>query len=71
MNTHYALLPGSRDPERLLRETVDDWDGGDAWIFGYASLIWRPEFDSVEDRPATVYGARSGGERRRGPAAVE
>ena len=56
MNTHHALLPGSRDPERLLRETVDDWDGGDAWIFGYASLIWRPEFDSVEDRPATVYG---------------
>ena len=56
MNTHCALLPGSRDPERLLRETVDTWDRGDAWIFGYASLIWRPEFDSVEDRPATVYG---------------
>ena len=42
MNTHHPLLPGGRDPERLLRETVDDWDGGDAWIFGYASLIWRP-----------------------------
>ena len=56
MNTHYALLPGSRDPERLLREAVDAWDGGDAWIFGYASLIWRPEFDSVEHRPATVHG---------------
>ena len=56
MNTHHPLLPGSRDPERLLRETVDAWDRGDAWIFGYASLIWRPEFDSVEDRPATVYG---------------
>src|SRR6185436_1455776 len=56
MNTHHPLLPGGRDPERLLREAVDDWDGGDAWIFGYASLIWRPEFDSAEDRPATVYG---------------
>lgn len=26
------------------------------WVFGYASLIWRPEFDAVEHRPATVNG---------------
>ena len=26
------------------------------WVFGYASLIWRPEFESAEDRPATVFG---------------
>jgi cation transport protein ChaC len=26
------------------------------WVFGYASLIWRPEFDSLEHRPATVAG---------------
>ena len=30
--------------------------GSDVWVFGYASLIWRPEFESVEQRPATVYG---------------
>ena len=48
---------GARDPRRLLDRTLDAWGGeGDAWIFGYASLIWKPEFDSVEDRPATVYG---------------
>ena len=57
MNAPSTLLHGSRDPERLLTETLGVWGGeGDAWIFGYASLIWRPEFDSVEDRPATVYG---------------
>lgn len=33
------------------------WGGdGDLWVFGYASLIWRPEFDSVEARPAVVHG---------------
>lgn len=26
------------------------------WIFGYASLIWRPEFAFVEHRPARVHG---------------
>ena len=25
-------------------------------MFGYASLIWRPEFDAVEQRPARVHG---------------
>jgi cation transport protein ChaC len=57
MNALHLGLPDSRDPERLLAEALHAWDGhGDAWIFGYASLIWRPEFDSIEDRPATVYG---------------
>ncbi len=26
------------------------------WVFGYASLIWRPEFDAAEQRPALVRG---------------
>lgn len=26
------------------------------WVFGYASLIWRPEFDAAEHRPALVRG---------------
>jgi len=48
---------GMRDPGRLLDHTLQAWGGrGDVWVFGYASLIWRPEFESVEDRPATVYG---------------
>lgn len=28
----------------------------DLWIFGYASLIWRPEFHADEQRNATVHG---------------
>lgn len=27
-----------------------------AWIFGYGSLIWRPGFPFVDQRPATVHG---------------
>jgi glutathione-specific gamma-glutamylcyclotransferase len=46
-----------RDPAALLHQTVKGWGGdGDLWVFGYASLIWRPEFESVERRPAAVYG---------------
>ncbi|MEP6739083.1 MAG: gamma-glutamylcyclotransferase [Caldimonas sp.] len=57
MNPFYPHLSGARDPQRLLDHTLSAWGGhGDVWVFGYASLIWRPEFDAVEDRPATVYG---------------
>jgi cation transport protein ChaC len=46
-----------RDPQRMLEKTIAEWGGGeDLWIFGYGSLIWRPEFDFVERRPARVHG---------------
>ena len=51
-------LPGSaRDPAHLLVRTLAAWgERGDVWIFGYASLIWRPEFEAAEERPAKVHG---------------
>ena len=46
-----------RDPQALLAETRRGWDAsGDLWVFGYASLIWRPEFDFAERRMAVVHG---------------
>ena len=46
-----------RDPQPMLDEAMRAWGGDcDLWVFGYASLIWRPEFDSVEARPAVVHG---------------
>ncbi|HRY86929.1 MAG TPA: gamma-glutamylcyclotransferase [Rubrivivax sp.] len=49
-------LPG-RDPAALLARTRVQLRGhGDLWVFGYASLIWRQEFDAVEHRSARVHG---------------
>lgn len=27
------------------------------WVFGYGSLMWRPDFDYVEKHPAIMFGA--------------
>lgn len=46
-----------RHPATQLAKVRAQWGGlSDLWVFGYASLIWRPEFDAAEQRPATVYG---------------
>jgi len=46
-----------RHPANQLAKIRAEWGGHkELWVFGYASLIWRPEFNAVEQRPATVYG---------------
>lgn len=46
-----------RDPAPMLERTLDDWGGQkDLWVFGYGSLIWRPDFDFLERRAAKVHG---------------
>jgi len=46
-----------RDPQALLAQTLRDWPAdADLWVFGYASLIWRPEFAADETRGAAVHG---------------
>jgi glutathione-specific gamma-glutamylcyclotransferase len=48
-----------RDPAPMLAQTLAQWHaqrGGDLWVFGYASLIWRPEFEFAERRAARVHG---------------
>ena len=56
MNTSPAPLP-LRDPAALLARLRGECvNRSELWIFGYASLIWRPEFDAVEHRSALVRG---------------
>ncbi|HKB52539.1 MAG TPA: gamma-glutamylcyclotransferase, partial [Ramlibacter sp.] len=46
-----------RDPAALLEQALREWgDKDDLWIFGYGSLIWRPDFEFAERRPARVHG---------------
>ena len=41
----------------MLERVLHEWGGrGDLWVFAYASLIWRPDFDVAESRPAQVHG---------------
>jgi len=51
------VLKPLRDPAPLLEQALSEWGGReDLWIFGYGSLIWRPDFDYAERRPARVHG---------------
>lgn len=41
----------------MLQNAIRQWGGEqDLWVFGYGSLLWRPELDFVESRPAQVHG---------------
>jgi cation transport protein ChaC len=46
-----------RDPAEQLARLRAEWAGHhELWVFGYGSLIWRPEFDAAEHRNALVHG---------------
>ena len=56
MDPYPPIVP-FRDPAPLLERTRREWGGRrDLWIFGYASLLWRPEFQHDEHHPAFVRG---------------
>ena len=51
------VLKPQRDPAAMLERALSEWGGQeDLWIFGYGSLIWRPDFEFAERRPARVHG---------------
>lgn len=51
-------LPGWRDPAPLLAAALSHWRASQQplWIFGYASLLWKREFEAVDMREACVAG---------------
>jgi glutathione-specific gamma-glutamylcyclotransferase len=38
----------------MMEDTLAQWRSlgprADLWVFGYASLVWRPEFEAAEQR---------------------
>lgn len=49
--------PVLRDPAPLLEAALRAWGGReDLWVFAYASLIWRPDFEVAQQQLARVHG---------------
>lgn len=52
--------PSLRDGAQMMADTLAQWRSlgrrPDLWVFGYASLVWRPEFKAAEQRIAKVHG---------------
>ena len=40
----------------LLDQFRSQTAGQDLWVFGYASLLWRPEFEAQEQHLTRVWG---------------
>ncbi|WP_409559691.1 gamma-glutamylcyclotransferase [Hydrogenophaga sp.] len=53
-------VPAERDGAQMMADTLAQWRSlgprADLWVFGYASLVWRPEFEAAEQRIAKVHG---------------
>lgn len=55
--TAFRLLSPEERHASMHASLAAGWDGtADLWIFGYASLIWRPEFDYSEQRLGMIRG---------------
>jgi cation transport protein ChaC len=49
-------LMSEEDLAAALDRILLEHDEGDLWLFGYGSLMWKPELDFVESRPALLNG---------------
>ena len=43
--------PSQRNGAQMMADTLAQWHSlgprADLWVFGYASLVWRPEFEAA------------------------
>lgn len=58
---YHKLCEPSRNPQALFEQTRAQWrqrlqQDGQLWVFAYASLIWRPDFEPLAHRLAKVHG---------------
>jgi cation transport protein ChaC len=56
VKTAFRLLT-DEERQTSLHRAMAHWDKRqDIWVFGYGSLVWRPEFDFLEQRLAQLHG---------------
>lgn len=51
-----AVYLTDEDYEIAVQDILGQAPSGDVWLFGYGSLLWKPAFEYVESRMATVRG---------------
>lgn len=51
-----AVYLTDADYDGIVGSVLADAPEGDLWLFGYGSLLWKPEFQYTERRMATVRG---------------
>jgi cation transport protein ChaC len=51
-----AVYLTDEEYEITVRDILAQAPPGDVWLFGYGSLLWKPAFEFVESRMATVRG---------------
>jgi cation transport protein ChaC len=51
-----AVYLTDEDYDIAVRDILAQGPPGDVWLFGYGSLLWKPAFEHVESRMATVRG---------------
>jgi cation transport protein ChaC len=42
--------------QEWVQQLLEEYRPQQLWVFAYGSLIWNPEFEIVESRPATAHG---------------
>jgi len=54
--SNFRLLTDT-ERQASLEKSLAHWDRqSDLWVFGYGSLVWRPDFDFTEQRLALSHG---------------
>src|SRR5690606_4387518 len=54
--TNFRLLTEAERQASLRASLAQRQEDQDSWVYGYGSLIWRPEFDFAERRIALLHG---------------
>ncbi len=56
LNADYSAL-SERDPAHQLQQLRAQWQAQpERWVFAYASLLWKREFEAAEQRTALLHG---------------